>query len=86
MKFTDITAINYQIEIKHQPQDLLETLKNRQIIPKTVFDFYQTIKGKNYQNYRHGLKASRIKVPYYDAQLKPTSSYATFSVGVITEH
>lgn len=80
--FTDSTKIEFKLEVNGKKIDLLEHLYRERIIPRSVYQFYKKIDGTTFKNYKMHLgKQTKLYVPYYDQELKPVNSYATFSLG-----
>lgn len=82
VNFIDNSAVDLTLEVGKEKINLLEHLFREQIIPKSVYQFYKKVDGATFQNYKTRLgKQTKIYVPYYDKNLKPVNSYATFSLG-----
>ena len=80
--FTDSPKIEFKLEVNGKKVDLLEHLYQKTIIPESVYRFYKKLDGKKKKNYKMRLgKQTKLYVPYYDQELKPVNSYATFSLG-----
>lgn len=82
VSFIDAPSIEYLLEVNGHTINLLSQLYEEKVIPKSVFNFYKKIEGCTFKNYRSRLgKRTKIYVPYYDKNLNPVNSYATFSLG-----
>lgn len=80
--FTDSPKIEFKLEVNGKKIDLLEHLYQEKIIPEAVYRFYKKLDGTTFKNYKMRLgKQTKLYVPYYDQELKPVNSYATFSLG-----
>lgn len=82
VKFKDSSKIEFKLKIDDKKIDLLEHLFQEKIIPKSVYQFYKQLDGATFKNYKTLLgNQTKLYVPYYNQELKPVNSYATFSLG-----
>ena len=81
VSFQDQPTIDFQLSVDHHEINLLEHLRKNKIIPKAIYNFYSALQGTKYHNYKKVVHKNKVYIPYYDSNLQPVNSYATFSLG-----